>query len=105
ELGFATGAWLRDLKHAVLTGAPADTPIDVRWRDRDGEHAVRRTVDELCDVILDVAPGRRLGYVTDLRYTESNVQALTALLRGVDTLFIECVFLEEDRDQIGRAHV
>ena len=102
ELGFATGAWLRALKHAVLTGAPADTPIDVRWRDRDGEHAVRRTVDELRDVILDVVPGRRLGYVTDLRYTESNVQALTELLRGVDSLFIECVFLEEDRDHATR---
>jgi ribonuclease Z len=102
ELGFATGAWLRDLKHAVLTGAPGDTPIDVRWRDRDGEHAVRRTVDELCGVILDVVPGRRIGYVTDLRYTDSNVQALTELLRDVDSLFIECVFLDEDRDHATR---
>jgi ribonuclease Z len=102
ELGFATGAWLRDLKHAVLIGASPDTPIDVRWRDRDGDHAVRRTVDELCDVILDVVPGRRLGYVTDLRYTESNVRALTELLHGVDSLFIECVFLEEDRDHATR---
>ena len=102
ELGFATGAWLRDLKHAVLTGAPPDTPIDVRWRDRGGDHAVRRTVDDLCDVILDIVPGRRLGYVTDLRYTEANVQALTELLRGVDSLFIECVFLDEDRDHATR---
>jgi ribonuclease Z len=102
ELGFATGAWLRELKHAVLTGAPADTPIDVRWRDRDGSHAARRTLDDLRDVILDVVPGRRLGYVTDLRYDEANVRALTALLGGVETLFIECVFLDADRDHAAR---
>ena len=102
ELGFATGAWLRDLKHAVLTGQPADTAIDVRWRDRDGEHAVSRTVDELRDVILGVVPGRRLGYVTDLRYTGANVQALAEMLHGVDTLFIECVFLDADREHATR---
>jgi len=102
ELGFATGAWLRDLKHAVLTGQPADTVIDVRWRDRDGEHAVSRTVDELRDVILGVVPGRRLGYVTDLRYTGANVQALAEMLHGVDTLFIECVFLDADREHATR---
>jgi ribonuclease Z len=102
ELGFATGAWLRELKHAVLTGAPADTTIDVRWRDRDGDHAVGRTVAELRDVILGVVPGRRFGYVTDLRYTEANVQALAQMLRGVDSLFIECVFLDADRDHATR---
>jgi ribonuclease Z len=102
EMGLATGAWLRDLKHAVLSGAPASTVIDIRWRDRDGDHEARRTVDELRDVILDVVPGRRIGYVTDLRYTEANVETLAALLRGVDTLFIECVFLDEDRDHATR---
>jgi ribonuclease Z len=102
ELGFATGAWLRELKHAVLTGVPGDTTIDVRWRDRDGDHATRRSVRELRDVILDIVPGRRIGYVTDLRYSEPNVRALTALLTGVDTLFIECVFLDEDRDHASR---
>ncbi len=102
ELGFATGAWLRDLKHAVLTGASDDAPIDVRWRDRHGDHAVQRTVSELRDVILDVVPGRRVGYVTDLRYTERNVRTLCELLAGVDVLFIECVFLDEDRDHAAR---
>jgi len=102
EMGFGTGAWLHDLKHAVLSGAPGDMPIDVRWRDRDGDHAARRTVDELRGVILDVVRGQRLGYVTDLRYTEPNVEALTGLLRGVDTLFIESVFLDEDRDHATR---
>ena len=101
-LGLATGPWLRTLKQAVLAGAPGDTPVAVRWRDRQGEHAVTRSVDELRPVILDVVEGRRVGYVTDLRFTEANVRVLEELLAGVDILFIESVFLEEDGDHAAR---
>ena len=102
QLGLGTGPWLRELKHAVLTGAPEDASIQVGWRDALGAHAVSRSVAELRDVILDVVPGQRIGYVTDLRYTHANVEALTGLLAGVDLLFIESVFLEEDREQAAR---
>jgi len=101
-LGVSTGPWLRELKHAVLAGAPETTPIDVQWRDRDGEHAMTRPVSELRHLILDVVPGQRVGYVTDLRYTEANVEALIRLLAGVDLLFIESVFLDEDADHAAR---
>lgn len=95
-LGLGTGAWLRELKHAVLSNAPETAPIEVRWRDRAGEHARTRSVAELRDVILDVVDGRRVGYVTDLRHSQSNVVALMQLLAGVDRLFIESVFLDAD---------
>ncbi|HXF46069.1 MAG TPA: MBL fold metallo-hydrolase [Burkholderiaceae bacterium] len=95
-LGFGISAWLRELKHAVLTGAPGDTEIRVAWRDRDGAHEAVRRVDELREVVLDVVPGQRIGYVTDLRFTEENVRTLVELLAGVDRLFIESVFLHED---------
>ena len=97
-LGVSTGAWLRELKRAVLTGAPDATPIRVEWRDREGEHAMTSTAGELRPLILDIVPGRRIGYVTDLRYTEANVRTLAALLSGVDLLFIESVFLDEDAE-------
>lgn len=95
-LGVSTGAWLRELKLAILSGAPADTPIELRWRDRDGEHAMTRRVGELAHIVLDVAPGHRLGYVTDLRFTDANRDTLSKLLAGVDQLFIESVFLDSD---------
>ncbi|AMP37112.1 ribonuclease Z [Ralstonia solanacearum] len=96
-LGMTAGAWLRELKHAVLSGAAADTPLLVQWRDRHGDHASTWLVGELCPLVLDVAPGQRIGYVTDLRYTEQNVQTLVQLMRGVDQLYIESVFLDEDK--------
>ena len=101
-LGVSTGAWLRELKHAVLSGAPDETPIVVRWGDRHGAHAMTRTVSELRHLILDVVPGQRIGYVTDLRYTEPNVQTLAQLLTDVDLLFIESVFLDEDAEHAAR---
>ena len=97
-LGVSTGGWLRDLKHAVLTGAPDPTPIAVQWRDREGDHAMTRSVGELRHLILDVAPGQRIGYATDLRYTDANVRTLAELFAGVDTLFIESVFLDVDAE-------
>jgi ribonuclease Z len=101
-LGVSTGRWLYELKHAVLTGAPGTTPLEVQWRDRQGEHSMTREVRELQHLILEVTPGQRIGYVTDLRYTERNVEALTQLLAGVDVLFIETVFLDEDADHAAR---
>jgi ribonuclease Z len=96
-LGVSTGAWLRELKLAVLAGAPADTPIALRWRDRGGEHTMTRSVGELSPIVLDVAAGERIGYVTDLRFTPENRRVLAALLGGVDRLYVESVFLEADR--------
>jgi ribonuclease Z len=100
--GLTTGPWLRALKQAVLHGAPGDMPIRLVWRDRGGEHAQTRPVEALRHLVLDEVPGRRIGYVTDLRCTEANVRTLDALLHGVDTLYIESVFLDADRDHAAR---
>ena len=101
-LGVTTGPWLRELKHAVLTGAPGDMPIQLQWRDRKGEHVMQRQVAELRHLIFDVVPGRRIGYVTDLRYTDANIETLAQLLADVDLLFIESVFLEADQAHAAR---
>lgn len=101
-LGASSGAWLRDLKRAVLAGAPDCTLIHMQWRDRLGEHEQTRPVSELRDVVLDVMPGLRVGYATDLRFNADNLRTLAQLMEGVDTLFIESVFLDSDRDHAGR---
>jgi ribonuclease Z len=100
--GVTSGAWLRELKHAVLAGAADDTPIALQWRDAQGEHAMTRTVGELRPLVLDTVQGRRLGFVTDLRYSEANVEQLVHLLAGVDRLYIESVFLDADREHAQR---
>jgi len=101
-MGLATGAWLQALKAAVLAGAPDDDLLDVRWRDATGDHERRFSLAELRPLLLDTTPGRRIGYVTDLRFTEPNLAQLDALLAGVDLLYIECVFADEDRELARR---
>ena len=101
-MGLATGAWLRTLKQAVLAGAADATPIEVAWRDRTGDHVEQRSVGELRPLVLDSVAGRRIGYVTDLRHTQDNVEQLVRLLGDVDLLYIEAVFLDADRDHALR---
>ena len=101
-MGLTTGPWLRTLKQAVLAGAPDDTPIGVACRDREGEHAERRSVGELRPLVLDTVAGRRIGYVTDMRFTPDNIEQLARLLNDVDLLYIESVFLDADRDHALR---
>ena len=101
-MGLATGAWLQALKAAVLAGAPDDDTLDVRWRDAAGDHERRFSLGELRPLLLDTTPGRRIGYVTDLRFTEANLAQLDALLAGADLLYIECVFADEDRELARR---
>ena len=103
-LGLSTGAWLRTLKQAVLTDAPDDTPIDIEWRDGTGTHRTTRPLAALREVVLAIAPGQRIGYVTDLRHTAANLEQLEALLAGVDRLYIEAVFLHADLEHAQRKH-
>jgi ribonuclease Z len=101
-MGLTTGAWLRTLKQAVLSGAPDATPVALAWHDRAGDHVASRSVGELKPLVLDTVDGRHVGYVTDLRYTAGNVAQLERLLADCDLLHIESVFADADRDQALR---
>jgi ribonuclease Z len=106
ELRLPTGPWLTELKRQVRTGAPDDTPIRVRWRTREGSHEQTFPLGELRQNILEFVPGQKLCYVTDVADNERNRAALEEFARDADLLFIEAVFLEEDRDQAERkAHL
>jgi ribonuclease Z len=101
DMGLPTGHWLRDARRALAAGAPDGSAIAIRWRDRAGEHTLTRPLGELREA-FEFVPGRRVGYVTDIRYTEANVEALERLLGGVDVLFIESVFLDADAEHAAR---
>lgn len=95
ELGLPTGPWLRTAKALVLEGAPDDTPVRARWRDRHGEHERVLSLGALSDV-LRVVPGEKIAYVTDIGFTDENRRRVAALAAGATRLYIECAFLHED---------
>jgi len=96
-LGLPTGAWLTELRRQVRAGAPPETPLRVRWRDRDGPREREFTVGELAAQVLEFTPGEVLCYVTDVAMTADNAARIIEFARGADRLFIEAAFLEADR--------
>lgn len=104
ELGLPVGPWLKELKSAAAGGAPDDTPIRARWRDRDGAHERVFALGELKTEVLRFVPGERICYVTDVAYHEENARRIAALAAGAELLFIECVFLEEDAEHAARKY-
>ncbi|HEY7658068.1 MAG TPA: MBL fold metallo-hydrolase [Burkholderiales bacterium] len=101
-LGIPVGPWLKDLKDAVQRGAADETPVHARWKDRDGVHERVLPLGRLKAEVLRLVPGERIGYVTDVLYHEENARRITALAADADVLFIECVFLDEDREHAAR---
>jgi ribonuclease Z len=106
ELKLPTGPWLTRLKEQVRAGAPDDTLIRVHWRTREGAHEEMIALGELKARVLEFVPGQKVCYVTDVADTPGNRNTLAGFLRGADSLFIEAVFLDEDRRHAERkAHL
>jgi ribonuclease Z len=90
EQGLPVGPWLKGLKTAVLSNAPPDTPV--------ATPAGERPLAELMDCV-QITPGLKIVYVTDVVYHADNAERIVALAREADWLFIECVFLDELADR------
>ena len=102
EMDLQTGPWLNELKRAVMQGAPDDTPVRAWWRDRDGLHEQHHLLGELKARVLELVPGEKLCYATDVLHSAENERRLAALAADADQLYIECVFLDEDADHAAR---
>jgi len=90
EMGLEAGPWLNDLKRAVAEHLPDDTPI----------HG--RTLGELKARLIEIAPGQKLAYVTDIVYSAENEARVAALAADADVLYIESVFLASDAGHAAR---
>jgi ribonuclease Z len=94
-LGLEVGPWVGELKALALAGASDEAPVHASWCDRDGAHRLTLAFGELRHA-LELVPGQRVAYVTDVVFHDENVARIAWLARGADTLFIESVFLDAD---------
>jgi len=98
EMDLPTGAWLKELKDAILRGAKDSEPIRAWWRDARGIQEKFYTLGELKERILRIVPGQKIAYATDLVYHPENKQHVVKLVQGADMFFIEATFLAEDAE-------
>ena len=97
QLGLPVGAWLRELKQAVLRNEPEQRQIRVAWREDNVEHLRLLPLAELMSA-LRIVPGQKIAYVTDAAWHHDNVTHIVELARNADLLFIEAAFLERDAE-------
>ena len=102
ELGLPVGAWLRDMKQAVLRNEPEQWQIRVAWREDDaGESGTQR--ERLVSLVelkpaLRIVLGQKIAYVTDVAWHKDNVARIVELAHDADLLYIEAVFMECDAE-------
>ena len=96
------GAWLRDLKKAVLREDADETMIPVWWREEGERRETRVPLGELRAEAVRIVPGQKIAYVTDVRYHEENARRIVDLARDADLLFIETPFLHADAELAER---
>lgn len=104
SLGLPTGPWLRDLKSSVARGDPAETPVEVRWRDSGQVHEARVPLGDLRARALRIVPGQKIVYVTDVVYHPANAAAIVELARDADLLFIEATFAADEEERAAEKH-
>lgn len=97
DLGLPVGAWLHELKQAVLRREPEHWTILVAWREGGVEHERLMALAELKSA-LHIVPGQKIAYVTDVAWCEDNVARISGLALDADLLFIEATFLERDAE-------
>jgi ribonuclease Z len=103
-LGVAVGPWLKELKYLVLRGAADDSLVTAPRADAAGTLCL--PLGLLKAQALRVVSGEKLCYVTDCAFHPANVERIVDLARNSDLLFIEAMFLEENRDHAAaKAHL
>jgi len=104
ELGLEPGPWLRDAKRAILAGAPEDTLVAARARGPGGTGERSITLGQLRHAAMQLVPGQKIAYVTDVAHHADNVRRIVDLAGKADLLFIECTFLEADAADAARKY-
>lgn len=94
--GYVPGPWIGKLKEIILTGR-LDEEVSVPTRS--GISVMR--AGDLKEELVIVTRGQSIAFVTDIAFTEKNLERLKAVADDVDTIFIEAFYLGELEREAG----
>ncbi len=90
------GAWLNDLKQAVVEGKPDSYTIEMPIT-RNGKLSLeRKSLGQLKENLVEITPGQKIGYVVDTIYNEPNSKRIIELVKSADIFFCESPFLADE---------
>lgn len=101
-LGLQPGPWLTRFKHALYAGTDPSSGFDLETGA--GNPADRFILGELQQKIARITAGQKIAYITDVGDTPANREAMLALIRGADALFIEAAFLQSEQELAAAKH-
>ena len=95
------GAWLNDLKQAVVEEKPDSYAIEMPVTREGISSFEKNTLGQLKENLVEISQGQKIGYVVDTIYNEPNSKRIIELVKSADIFFCESPFLadEETRGQ------
>jgi ribonuclease Z len=101
SMGIVEGAWLKELKQAVVEGKPDSNIIEMPVAKNGNLNFKKESLGKLKENLIEISPGQKIGYVVDTIYNEPNSKRIIELVKYSDIFFCESPFLadEEARGQ------
>jgi ribonuclease Z len=97
EAGVMKGEWLKELERLFHNGTLQESSIAYPARSAEGvEERTEPDAAAFYERIRKFEKPASIGYVTDVGYSEENLEQLASLLEGVSLLVCECAFLAAD---------
>jgi ribonuclease Z len=93
---YVEGAWLNDLKQAVVEGKPDSYVIEMLVSKNGNSSFEKKTLGQLKENLIEIFPGQKIGYVVDTIYNEPNSKRIIELVKSADIFFCESPFLAEE---------
>lgn len=102
QSGLLPGPWLYKFKQALWAGRDPETVFEVPASFCTKQVPVKFKLVDLADRLAIVDRGKKIAYVTDAAFHESNRKKILLLAQGADHLFIESAFMDKDRGTAAR---
>ena len=93
---FVEGAWLNDLKQAVVEGKPDSYVIEMLVTKNGNSSFEKKTLGQLKENLIEIFPGQKIGYVVDTIYNEPNSKRIIEWVKSADIFFCESPFLADE---------
>jgi len=94
SMGVVEGAWLNDLKQAVVEGKPDSYLIEIPGNSISSLE--KKSLGQLKENLIDISPGQKIAYVVDTVYNEPNKKRIVELVTAADIFFCESPFLADE---------